>query len=142
MRKTGREARPAINAIAGRLAESTYLGETAHYALKTGAEPDTVHIAELNPRRVIRDRGDDTWYATADTQEMATQIAKACNPYFFHFPIDRDKELPSYGFAFTPADIERGPVYEFRLNHVVEVDDPMELVRTVWLDLAQAGAVQ
>jgi hypothetical protein len=80
--------------------------------------------------------------ATADTQEMATQIAKACNPYFFHFPIDRDKELPSYGFAFTPADIERGPVYEFRLNHVVEVDDPMELVRTVWLDLAQAGADQ
>jgi hypothetical protein len=74
--------------------------------------------------------------ATADTQEMATQIAKACNPYFFHFPIDRDKELPSYGFAFTPADIERGPVYEFRLNHVVEVDDPMELVRTVWLDVA------
>ena len=72
--------------------------------------------------------------ATADTQEMATQIAKACNPYFFHFPIERDKELPSYGFAFTPADIERGPVYEFRLNHVVEVDDPMELVRTVWLD--------
>lgn len=73
--------------------------------------------------------------ATADTQEIATQIAKACNPYFFHFPINRDKELPSYGFAFTPADIERGPVFEFRLNHVVEVDDPMELVRTVWIDL-------
>jgi hypothetical protein len=73
--------------------------------------------------------------ATADTQEIATQIAKACNPYFFHFPINRDKELPSYGFAFTPADIERGPVFEFRLNHVVEVDDPMELVRTVWVDL-------
>ena len=32
--------------------------------------------------------------------------------------------MPSYGFAFSPADIERGPVYEFKLNHVVEVDDP------------------
>jgi hypothetical protein len=73
--------------------------------------------------------------ATADTQEIATQIAKACNPYFFHLPINRDKELPSYSFAFTPADIERGPVFEFRLNHVVEVDDPMELVRTIWIDL-------
>jgi hypothetical protein len=79
--------------------------------------------------------------ATADTQEIATQIAKACNPYFFHFPINRNKELPSYGFAFTPADIERGPVFEFRLNHVVEVDDPMELVRTMWIDLA-AGVAQ
>jgi hypothetical protein len=73
--------------------------------------------------------------ATADTQEMATQIAKACNPYFFHFPIDLDRELPSHGFAFSPADIERGPVYEFKLNHVVEVDAPMERVRIRWIDL-------
>lgn len=73
--------------------------------------------------------------ATADTQEMATQIAKACNPYFFHFPIDIEKELPSHGFAFSPADIERGPVYEFKLNHVIEVENPLELVRTEWIDL-------
>jgi hypothetical protein len=78
--------------------------------------------------------------ATADTQEMASQIAKACNPYFFHFPIVLDKELPSYGFAFSPADIDRGPVYEFKLNHVVELDDPLELVRTVWIDLKKQEA--
>jgi hypothetical protein len=78
--------------------------------------------------------------ATADTQEMATQIAKACNPYFFHYPLDMGEELPSYGFAFSPADIERGPVYEFKLNHVVETDDPMELVRTRWIDLNKAEA--
>lgn len=79
--------------------------------------------------------------ATADTQEMATQIAKACNPWFFHMYMPEHEEMPSYGFAFTPADIERGPVYEFRLNHVVECDDPLELVRTVWVDLDQAEAV-
>ncbi|MGE0044896.1 MAG: acyclic terpene utilization AtuA family protein, partial [Hyphomonadaceae bacterium] len=77
--------------------------------------------------------------ATAETQAMATQIAKACNPYFFHFPINLDKELPSYGFAFSPADIERGPVYEFKLNHVVECE-PLELVRTEWIDLANREA--
>lgn len=71
--------------------------------------------------------------ATADTQDMASQIAKACNPYFFHYPIDMERELPSYGFAFSPADIDRGPVFEFLLNHVVEVDDPMALVRTAWI---------
>lgn len=78
--------------------------------------------------------------ATAESQEMASQIAKACNPYFFHFPIDMEKELPSYGFAFSPADIDRGPVFEFLLNHVVEVDDPMELVRTAWIDLEKEEA--
>lgn len=74
--------------------------------------------------------------STADTQAMATQIAKACNPYFFHMPMPKHSEMPSYAFAFTPADIPRGPVYEFRLNHVVECDDPMELVRTEWIDLS------
>ena len=78
--------------------------------------------------------------ATADSQEMASQIAKACNPYFFHFPLSMNKELPSYGFAFTPADIDRGPVYEFKLNHVVHIDDPMALVRTEWVDLRKMEA--
>jgi hypothetical protein len=73
---------------------------------------------------------------TAKTQELATQMAKACNPIFFHMPIRTGLELPSYGFAFTPADIERGPVYQFELNHVVSVDDPLELVRTEMIDLA------
>ncbi|WP_425230033.1 acyclic terpene utilization AtuA family protein [Sphingomonas sp.] len=69
--------------------------------------------------------------ATAETQELATTIAKTCNPMFFHMPLDVDGELPSYAFPFSPAEIERGQVYEFRLNHVVMVDDPLELVRIV-----------
>ncbi len=78
--------------------------------------------------------------ATADTQAMATQIAKTCNPWFFHFPLELGRELPSWGFAFSPAEVERGPVYEFKLNHVVETDSPFELVRTEWIDLAKQEA--
>lgn len=80
--------------------------------------------------------------ATARTQELANSIAQACNPYFFHYPAVREKEIPSYGFAFTPADIPRGQVYEFKLNHVVEVDDPMELVHIEWVDLAEQSKTQ
>jgi len=71
--------------------------------------------------------------ATAATQELATQIAKTCNPWFFHMPLDREAELPSYAFPFSPAEIERGAVYEFHLNHVVQVEHPLELVRTVFV---------
>lgn len=78
--------------------------------------------------------------ATAASQEMATQIAKACNPPFFHMYMPAHPEMPSYGFAFTPADIERGPVYEFRLNHVIECDRPDEFVRTEWIDLKREEA--
>jgi hypothetical protein len=72
---------------------------------------------------------------TAGTQEMASQIAKACNPYFFHMPIRDGLELPSYGMTFSPNDIDRGLVYEFELNHVVRVDSPTELVRMKLLDV-------
>jgi hypothetical protein len=76
---------------------------------------------------------------TARTQELATQIAKACNPIFFHMPIREGLDLPSYGFAFTPGDIERGPVYQFELNHVVSVNDPLELVRMEMIDLSMSN---
>lgn len=71
---------------------------------------------------------------TAKTQELANHMAKACNPYFFHMPLKMGAELPSYGFAFTPGDIDRGPVYQFVLNHVVSIDDPLELVRMEIID--------
>ena len=71
---------------------------------------------------------------TAKSQALANHMAKACNPYFFHMPLKLDAELPSYGFAFTPGDIDRGAVYQFVLNHVVSVDDPMELVRMEMID--------
>ncbi len=72
--------------------------------------------------------------ATAATQALATRIAKTCNPRFFHFPLDRGMELPSYAFPFSPAEIERGQVYSFNINHVVAVDDPLELVRLCWAE--------
>lgn len=70
---------------------------------------------------------------TAPTQDLATRIAKALNPQFFHFPLRRGIPLPSYAFPFSPAEIERGQVYEFKLNHVMEVGDPMECVRTKYV---------
>jgi len=73
---------------------------------------------------------------TAATQELATRMSKTVNPIFFHFPLSPDLPQPSYGFAFTPAEIERGQVYKFHLNHVVETRDGLELTRTEWVDLA------
>ena len=73
--------------------------------------------------------------ATAPTQALATEVAKICNPYFFHFPVKDGKELPSYAFPFSPAEIERGQVFEFRLNHIVHTAEPLELVRIGWAQL-------
>lgn len=80
--------------------------------------------------------------ATAATQELATQIAKTCNPAFFHMPLSLEQELPSYAFPFSPSEIERGQVHDFRLNHVVHVDDPLELVRTAFVDCTESDHAQ
>ena len=76
--------------------------------------------------------------ATAPTQAMATEAARICNPLFFHFPAREGSELPSYAFPFSPAEIERGQVFEFHLNHVVHTASPFELVRTRWIDVPPA----
>ena len=79
---------------------------------------------------------------TAATQAIATRIAKTCNPHFFHFAMEKGMELPSYAFPFSPAEIERGQVYSFRLNHVVHVSDGFELVRMGWADAALPAEVE
>jgi hypothetical protein len=76
--------------------------------------------------------------ATAPTQAMATEAARVCNPLFFHFPVREGTEIPSYAFPFSPAEIERGQVFEFHLNHVVHTTSPLELARTRWIDAAAA----
>ena len=64
---------------------------------------------------------------TAQSQEQATRIAQIYNPYLLHFPIEPEEQLPTFAFIFSPAEMERGPVYEFMLHHGVKVEDPMEL---------------
>ncbi|VTU32444.1 putative acyl-CoA transferases/carnitine dehydratase [Variovorax sp. SRS16] len=77
--------------------------------------------------------------ATAATQELATQIAKTCNPWFFHLPLNPETPMPSYAFPFSPAEVERGQVFEFKLNHVVHVDHPSELVRMEFVGIREAA---
>lgn len=70
---------------------------------------------------------------TADTQDKATQLAKAFNPGMLHCPYDPNLPIPSFAFPFSPAEVERGSVYEFVLNHVIDVDDPMECFRIEYI---------
>lgn len=75
---------------------------------------------------------------TADTQDLATQIAKEFNPYLLHFPVELTSDrslLPTFAFPFSPVDCPRGPIYEFCLHHVVEVDNPLELVNITYKEI-------
>jgi hypothetical protein len=45
-------------------------------------------------------------------------------------PLHGMTHLPSFAFAMSPAEVPRGAVFEFALNHAVDIDDPEALFRT------------
>jgi hypothetical protein len=65
----------------------------------------------------------------ARDQETATAISKLANPLLLHLPLPTMNYLPSFAFATSPAHVDRGPAFEFMLNHVVDVDSPTEPFR-------------
>ena len=71
---------------------------------------------------------------TANTQGIANEIARLINPFLLHFPLSEKHELPSFAFPFSPAEFERGEQYEFVFNHIMELNDPMEVFK---IDIVQ-----
>ena len=74
----------------------------------------------------------------AASQELATAIAKTANPLLLHLPLPGMDYLPSFAFATSPAETERGASYEFVLNHVLELDPGAGPFRTVLSEVARA----
>jgi len=77
---------------------------------------------------------------TARDQARASEIARLLNPYLLHHPLTEEEEQPTFAFPFSPPEIERGAAYEFCLNHVMELDDPMAAFRLEVLEHAHAPA--
>ena len=58
--------------------------------------------------------------------QISTEIAKLINPFLLHFPLSSNEELPTFAFPFSPVHSDRGCVYAFALNHILELDNPMD----------------
>jgi hypothetical protein len=65
---------------------------------------------------------------TADSQELATDLADAVEHFALHYPVPEWHGLISgLAYPYSPAVLNRGAVYQFSLNHVVEPGDPLEM---------------
>ena len=63
---------------------------------------------------------------TSKRNKISTEIAKLINPFLLHFPLTIDEELPTFAFPYSPVHSDRGCVYEFSLNHLLELNNPMD----------------
>ena len=62
------------------------------------------------------------------TQDIANAALSLARVTLLHtdFPGRMCKE-GNMAFPFSPSDIERGAIYQFTLQHVVEPDDPLQM---------------
>ncbi|NBN77636.1 acyclic terpene utilization AtuA family protein [Microvirga tunisiensis] len=77
---------------------------------------------------------------TATSQMQAAEIGKLINPFVLHYPLTDHEELPTFAFPYSPAQSDRGALYEFALNHVMDLDDPMSAFRLVVTEVAHGPA--
>lgn len=75
--------------------------------------------------------------ATTPEASRTQDILALLNPYMLHFPLPEDKDLPTHAFPLSPASMDRGLIYEFVLNHVMVVADPLAPYR---FDMTEVGA--
>jgi hypothetical protein len=67
---------------------------------------------------------------TAETQELATSLAKSVGHIAVHYPVPEWSGLiTSIAYPYSPPEIARGPSYRFNMNHVVEPASPLEMFR-------------
>src|SRR5260370_15967962 len=76
------------------------------------------------------------WDVISESQELSRTIATSLSHLAVHNPIPKWHGLISgVAFPYSPPEIDRGPVYEFHLNHVLVPDSPTALFRTAYEDL-------
>src|SRR6202035_716269 len=71
------------------------------------------------------------WDVISEPQELSGTSATSLSHLAVHNPIPKWHGLISgVAFPYSPPEIDRGPVYEFHLNHVLVPDSPTALFRT------------
>jgi hypothetical protein len=66
---------------------------------------------------------------SANSEALADDLARLINPFLLHYPLSDNEELPTFAFPYSPAQTNRGAIYEFCLNHVLTLADPMDAFR-------------
>ncbi len=73
------------------------------------------------------------WDVISGRQELSHSVAASLSHMALHNPIPEWHGLISaVAFPFAPSEVDRGPVYEFHLNHVAFPETPTSLFPTVF----------
>jgi acyclic terpene utilization AtuA family protein len=105
------------------------LGADAEYRIVTRVYGRDAVMGEFEPtRRVEGHEVAILWDVLSGSQALSHSIAGSLSHMALHNPIPEWHGLISgLAFPFAPAEVDRGPVYEFHINHVALPANPTEL---------------
>lgn len=86
-------------------------------------------MSNLEPQKVITSHELGLIFEiTASSQNIANSMASTTRHIALHHPIPEwSGSVSSVAFPYSPPTIERGRIYKFSLNHVVEPENPYEM---------------
>ena len=74
--------------------------------------------------------------SVAPTQAVASAIMKAANHVALHYPVPEwTGSITGLAQPWSPQVIDRGAVFRFNINHVLEVDDPVAPYRFAYEEI-------
>jgi hypothetical protein len=104
--------------LSGRIAPSQYSAHFHRYGL------DGV-MGSLEPSRVQPHEIGLVLDVVADTEANASTVAATYRSLLMHWSYPgRKATAGNLAFPFSPAEFRAGPVYEFSVYHLLEIDDP------------------
>jgi hypothetical protein len=72
---------------------------------------------------------------TTSERGTARSLAQTFSHFAIHYPIPEWRGLiTGFAYPFAPAELEKGEVFRFNMNHVVLPDDPTEMFRFEYLE--------
>ncbi len=86
-------------------------------------------LGELETRRQTPVEVGVLGIIVADDPPIAMEIARILNPLLLHLPLSDDEATPTFAFPYSPPECDNGAVFEFALNHVMRLKNPMDAFR-------------
>ncbi|MBI1966102.1 MAG: acyclic terpene utilization AtuA family protein [Betaproteobacteria bacterium] len=119
-----------IKAARDRIAAVFGAGIEARYQLDVRVFGRNSAMGPLESETRIGHEAGLLFQVTAQTQELATALAKSVGHIAVHYPVPEWTGLiTSIAYPYSPAEIARGASYRFNMNHVVEPATPLEMFR-------------
>lgn len=119
-----------LKAAKDRIAAVMGAGIEKKYRLDVRVFGKNAAMGVLEPETALGHEVGVLFQVTAETQDLATALAKSVGHIAVHYPVPEWTGLiTSLAFPYSPAEINRGASYRFNMNHVVEPDTPLEMFR-------------